>query len=95
MRLNDEHPSGSKVKVHLTEESLYSLITPVEVNPLGQAQCQNDIILWLGVIQSQVTDGDIVTLRERESESKRDEMLLKIILINIYQLVLTCMKLTL
>jgi hypothetical protein len=52
LRLNNEYPSGSKVKVHLTEESLHSLVSPVEMNPLGQTQRQNNIILGLLVIQS-------------------------------------------
>ncbi len=68
LRLNNEHASGSKVKVHLTEESLNSLISPVEMNPFGQTQRQNDIILGLLVIQSRVTGGNIVTLREKERE---------------------------
>ena len=50
LRLKDKLSSRSKVKVDLTEESLYSIISPVEVNPLAQTQRENYIILWLLVV---------------------------------------------
>ena len=46
----------------LTEKSLNSFISPVEVNPLGQTETKNDIKFGQLLIQSRVTGWHVVTL---------------------------------
>ena len=43
LRFNNEATSRTKVEIDLTEEPLDSFISPVEVNPLGQTEGENDI----------------------------------------------------
>ncbi len=45
--LQDEHPPRAKVVVDLPEESLDPGVSPVEVDPLGETEAQDDIVFWL------------------------------------------------
>ena len=64
MWLQDEPPSRAEVVVHFLEKSLDSSIPPVEVNPLAEAQSQDDIILWELTLCCGGAVWDVITLQE-------------------------------
>lgn len=63
--LHYEAPTRSEMVVHLLEESLDAIITPVEVYPLGQTQSQDHIILCYLVLCTGIIFGDIILLQRR------------------------------
>lgn len=65
LRLQDEHASRTQVSEHSVEEALQATVSPVQVDPLGNAEAQDDVILWPLGQQQNITLQDIVPLRRR------------------------------
>lgn len=51
-----------QVAVDALEEALQPLISPVEVNPLGEAEAQDDVVFWLLSFQQLISFQHIVAL---------------------------------
>lgn len=69
LRLQDKHSSRPKVAVDLPEQSLQPVIPPVQVDPLGKAEAQDDIILRSNRGESVVCFRKVVSLKQRQDET--------------------------
>lgn len=46
LRLQDEHASRAEMSVDSFEEPLQATVSPVQVNPFGNTQAHDHVILW-------------------------------------------------
>lgn len=61
--LQDEPTSRAEVSVYPVEEALEAGVSPIQVDPLGNTEAQDYVILWPLGQQQRVTLQDIVPLR--------------------------------
>lgn len=46
LRLQDEHASRTEMSVDSLEEPLEAAVSPIQVNPFGDAQAHDHVVLW-------------------------------------------------
>ena len=66
----DQSASRSQVAIDLTEEVANTIITPVEMNPLGKGETEDDIILRLYCFQLNFVTRYVVPLRKTRTINK-------------------------
>lgn len=68
LSLQNEFPAGPELPEHPVEDSFEAGVAPVELEPFGDAEAENDVELRLLQFNEDVTVQDVVALQSNEMD---------------------------